>query len=204
MKHHRHISLASVLFASLMLFFSCQDADEADIISQEDQKDQAIMDKALMEAEEYVDELEANVPEESRSKWKRPDIACIVYKFQNGNGPNGNKLLYKTWDGERKGYYEVTEEEVTAIVKPNTIICHFRGGALSALNAIEFDEPSRAIIGEGNNFEYVRNYWWVTYIPASAPVDAQLKYDIVYDVRNDGEGPIRLDPKIDVVDRAED
>lgn len=202
MKHHRHISLATILFAFLVLFNSCQDSTDAEVITAEDQNDQAIMDKALKEATEYVNELEENVPEESRTEWKRPDIACVVYKFQKGNGQNANKLLYKTWDSDRKGYYEVTEEEVTAIVNPNTIIFHFRGASLRALNEIEFDEASMNIIGSGNNFEYIPNYLWITYIPASVSTDAELKYDIVYDVRNDGAGPIRLDPKVKVEERA--
>ncbi|MDW3194155.1 MAG: hypothetical protein R8G66_17410 [Cytophagales bacterium] len=197
MKHHRYLSIPTIFLIVLTVFVSCQESTQVSTLDQ--QNDQALLNTALAQADQYVSDLEATVPEVSRSEWEKPDVLCILYKFKNGNGNNGRKLLYNAWDERRQGYIEVTEEEVTAIVKPNTIICHFRGSGLLALNAIEFDEASRNMIGAANNFEYWRNYWWITFIPPSVPEDVTLKYDIVYDIRNDGEGPIRLDPKVVVV-----
>lgn len=189
MKHHRYLSIPTILLASLVFFVSCQESVN-DIPSAED-KD---MTAALNLVDEELISIESNLPEDARANWRKPTCVVTVLKFDNKN----SRLTYNTWNDEQKKYVEVTEEEITAILRPGDWMWHYRGGGLKALNLIEYDAASRAIVGNGI-YEVRRNRLWLTKIPENCG-EVTLKYDIVYDARNDGEGPIRLDPKIDVVD----
>ncbi len=189
MKHHRYFSLSAILFASLVLFISCQES--TDILSTEN-KDDPFMTEALDLIDKELTSIESNLPEASRANWRRPEYSVTCLKYDKNN----DRLVYSTWNDDIKGYVEVTEEEITAFVKPGTWMFHYRGGGLSALNAIEYDAASRAIIGNAT-YEIYPGRLWLTKVPESCG-DALLKYDIVYNVRNDGQGPIRLDPKIEV------
>lgn len=155
------------------------------------------MAEALDLVEEELQSVEANIPEESRSSWKRPTYSVICYKYEIKGNETEGKLTYSTWNDEIQGYIEVTEEEITAFVTPGTWIFQCRGGGMKSLNGIEFDAYSRSVIGDGN-YELIPNKLWLTVIPENTG-DVQLKYDILYDASKDDQGVIRLDPKIEVV-----
>lgn len=191
MKHHRYLSIPIVVLAMMILFVSCQESSDIVVVEQEIIQEE--FDAAIQEVEIYLDEVKQNAPEESRTNGKY-DYSITLLRYDN----NTEKLLYNTWDDDQKEYVEVTEEEITATVEPGCYVFTFSGKGLKALNAIEYDEPSRSILGSNSNYAIIPNRLWLTVIPENTPTSVELKYDIIYDARNDGEGPIRLDPKVKV------
>lgn len=194
MKNHRYLSLPTILVVSLVLFVACQNSP--DVLSPDEETNDPQMIQALELIEKEFQSIEADLPEASRVNYVRPRYTVTLLKYDKGNKNTEGKLTYSTWDDGIQGYVEVTEEEITAFVTPGSWVFHCKGGGLSALNAIEYDAPSRAIIGDGT-YEVLPGLLWLTRIPENAD-EVELKYDIVYDAAGDGQGPIRLDPKIKV------
>lgn len=195
MKHHRYLSIPAILLIALTIFVSCQESPEVSLLDTNEQVSlQTEMESARNLIERQIEDNLSNFPENARSENESWDVYFTLIGADNETGD----VLYATWNDNVQGYVPVTEDEVTATVRPNSLCFWVKARGLSALNAIEFDEPSNAIIGQGNTVELLDDLLWVTFFGPAIPDNTTLKYDIVYDCAGDGQGPIRLDPKIKV------
>lgn len=192
MRNHRYPSILAVLLLSLFVFNSCQESQDIAPLEEADPFEA----EALEAVELEIDAIESNLPEDARRRGGPWEYAVTILKCSTDE--NGeSQLLYNTLGDGIRGYTVVTEESITATTKPGTLVFWFRGRGMKKLNAIEFDEESRALIGN-NTAALIRNKLWVSYIPENVPNGTLLKYDIVYESRLNDDGPIRLDPKLEV------
>ena len=103
--------------------------------------------------------------------------------------------MFSTKDDDIRGYDGVDEQTVTAEVEPGDLVFWYRGGGLSDLDGLEFEEPS------SDPDEINDDLMWVMEVPEIELEDDEvvfLKYDILYTYRGYSGPAIRLDPKLKV------
>ena len=171
----RILRVRQLALVSIFLFVACQ--DEVINKSQVDED----MIAAVSLAEDYLQTV--------KGRFEDSDKAITVLKYKDG------KLLFDTNTDDFKGYQEVVETSVTAIVDPGDYIFWFAGGGLSEVDSIDFDEASEAYLDDLPE-DFVPHKMWVIRVPLSCE-QQMLKYDIVYVARENGIR-VRLDPKITV------
>lgn len=167
------------LFLVLLAFvvISCQE----DVFKTPDSIDEDMITATSL-AEEYLTN--------TRGRFEDSERSITVLKYQDG------KLLFSTNTDDVRGYQEVVETSITAIVEPGEFIFWFSGGGLKEVEAIEFDGASQEILEDLPN-DFVPEKMWVVQVPDSVQAgEVSLKYDIVYEPR--GGIQVRLDPKIQI------
>ena len=174
-----------LLFATLIVFISisCQKDsvnEEIDLIDED-------MLTATQLADEYLYSTTGRTNHEK---------AITVLKFYDG------KLLYATNTDDYNGYFEVTEETVTATISEDEYVFWFSGGGVTDLEGIEFDDESQAQLSDDPEEINMDRMWMITGYEEIESEDDEdvtyLKYDIVYDYFGNEGDPIRLDPKLKV------
>lgn len=120
--------------------------------------------------------------------------SITVLQYRNG------ELYFNTNTDDIKGYQLLTETSVTAYVKPGEYIFWFSGGGVTDLDSIDFDATSEMYLDDLAE-EINADKMWVVKMPEIYdPSFQMLKYDIVYESREEEGEYIRLDPKIQVHD----
>jgi len=177
MKRHNLIPSFLIVVISFFLFNSCQHQE----INKNNEPEQDML-KASAMAEDYL--------KNTNARTRGHEIVVTVLAYSDG------KLYYATNKDNIRGYQEVTEETVTAIVEPGAYVFWFAGYGITYLDAIEFDEQSQSNLD--NSSQVSLGVMWTVSIPEDN-VDAEyLKYDIVYQYRGNQGAPVRLDPKLRV------
>ncbi len=180
------------LYLLLLVFFTlaCQEED----IPNEIDEDMAI---ATASVDDYLQQMVGYNDTGSTSRVLKDSIDDInhsitVLKFNRG------KLVYNTNTDDLSGYNEVGEMTVTAYVNPGEYIFWFAGDGIYLLDDIDFDY--RAVKFLGDLPEYLLKYkMWVVKVPNDYdPNHDVLKYDIVYETRENAGVKVRLDPKIQI------
>ncbi|WP_424963059.1 hypothetical protein [Ekhidna sp.] len=159
-----------------LLFIACQE----DSIVESDELDQDMIAASEL-ADEYL--------KSEKGRFEDSDKSITVLKYTDG------KLMFDTNTDDFKGYQEVEETSVTAVVEPGDYIFWFAGIGLSEVDEIDFDEPSQEILGD-LPVDFIPQKMWIIRIPPNTTQNS-LKYDIVY-VPEGSNTSIRLDPKIKV------
>ncbi|MDH5610807.1 MAG: hypothetical protein OEY56_15125 [Cyclobacteriaceae bacterium] len=170
-----------LFFSFVVLSLACQE----DVANEE----LDLIDKDMVQATELADSYLA-----SSQARRKSDKSITILKYMDG------KLWFATNTDKKRGYQEVTEETVTAYVNPGEHVFWFSGGGVSDLEGIEFDAASQYQLVNSPE-EINPDKMWVIMIPEDREIDADgfLKYDIIYQIQgNEGEPPIRLDPKLKV------
>ena len=160
-----------------LLFIACQE----DSVIESNELDEDMLAASEL-AEDYL--------KSEKGRFEDSDKSITVLKY------SGGKLMFDTNTDDYKGYQEVEETSVTAIVEPGDYIFWFAGFGLSEVDDIDFDEPSEEILGD-LPVDFIPQKMWVIRIPPGT-TDKTLKYDIVYTTSYNKDLPIRLDPKITV------
>lgn len=173
----RIIRVKQLAIISLFLLVACQD----EAIDQPEPVDDDMITATFL-ADGYLQSM--------RGKFEDSDKSITVLKHKEG------KLLFDTNTDDYKGYQEVVETSVTAIVEPGEYIFWFSGGGLSEVDSIDFDEASEPYL-EDLPEDFVPEKMWVIQIPTNIHPNTTLKYDIVYVAKENGIR-VRLDPKITV------
>ncbi|WP_420576990.1 hypothetical protein [Ekhidna sp.] len=173
----RILRVRQLALIAILLFVACQD----EVIEENSIDEDMIAATAL--ANDYLETV--------KGRFEDSDKAITVLKHKDG------KLLFDTNTDDFKGYQEVVETSITAIVNPGDYIFWFAGGGLSEVDSIEFDEASEAYLGDLPE-DFVPHKMWVIRVPLLTDQNqTSLKYDIVYVARENGIR-VRLDPKITV------
>ncbi|SNS93207.1 hypothetical protein SAMN05421640_1675 [Ekhidna lutea] len=107
-----------------------------------------------------------------------------------------DKLYFATNTDDVKGYQELTETSITAIVDPGEFVFWYAGGGVSDLDGIEFDPTSQDDLDEYPE-EINADRMWKLQVPMDGDLP-MYKYDILYQHKDNDGTPIRLDPKIRV------
>ena len=195
-----------ILFLSFLLFMAiaCQDESVEDPIEEIDQD----MEMATLLADEYLQSLGGRAESSESSitvfKHKKGDM---LYNT-NGDDDDGDDDDGDDDDGDddnEGGYLEVIETTVTAHARPGDFLFWYAGGGVSDLVEIDFDESSDQALGEFP-IEINTGHMWVIQIPYDIDPEVEyLKYDIVYQYKEQGQVSevIRLDPKIQMSAVAE-
>lgn len=123
--------------------------------------------------------------------------SITVLKFKDGD------LVYNTNTDTIQGYHKIFETTVTATVSPGEMIFWFAGAGITSLDSIEFDSYSIEFLDELPS--EIKGYkMWVVQVPEDYDPDHNiLKYDIIYESKEEAGVKVRLDPKI-VIGGAED
>ena len=186
-QNSKRLGLLLVFFVFFTL--ACQEDNLREEIDPE-------MEQATAMADHYLFSLVTN---QADSKTRRGrdaiddiDRSITVLKFHK------DRLVYKTNTDDKSGYDYVGETTVTAYVNPGEYIFWFAGGGISMLDSIDFDNESVEFLDELP--EYLLDYeMWVVKVPEDYdPEHNVLKYDIVYETRENAGIKIRLDPKIQI------
>jgi hypothetical protein len=174
----KHLSILKqfCLVAAFSIFF---------IACQEDSINEDIDDEAMITATKLADEYLASSDARIASE---KSITVFLYRY--------GKLYYATNTDNLRGYREVSEETVTALLTPGENMFWFGGPGISDLAGIEFDNDSQSKL-ENEPEEIISNRLWRVKVPENSD-EAELKYDILYQIRGNSGAPIRLDPKIKI------
>lgn len=165
-----------VLIATLLI--ACQEYNDnkVDLIDTD-------MDIAILLADEH--QISENGRKDSKGR------AITVFKYLKG------VVYFDTNTDDYRGYQELKETSVTAIVQPGEYIYWYSGGGITDLEDIEFDSDSESYLDELPE-EFKPDRMWVLKVPENYDLTHEhLKYDIIYESK-DKEGYIRLDPKIQI------
>ncbi len=163
----------------ILICVSCQD----DLVEEEGNQ----VDDDMLEATRLADQYLA-----SRSgRYEMSMKAVTVLKFKDG------QLYFTTSGSDFLGYEVVTEESITAIAAPGEYLFWFAGEGLSVLDGIEFDEISEMELDDLPE-ELHDKKMWVTQLSPETTSGEDLKYDILYQSRDNDGVTIRLDPKIKI------
>ena len=194
MNNRRYLPIPAIFLIVLSVFISCQEYTEINAVNEQLPTLKQEMAAAHDLITTQIVENPSRFPENARVGGSSIEYVITLVAFDKEAG----ELVYFTRDDEMRDWTPVTEEEITAVVQPNSMICWVRSRGLSALSAIEFDTASNEILGEDNTIELINDLLWLTYVGSHVPENETLKYDIVYDRKGDGSGPIRLDPKVQI------
>lgn len=171
----------SLILAFLLIFtISC----EEDI--QPQNEEDPYMEEAIQLADDYI---------ESTGQARRSvRIAITVLQYYEG------KLYYATNTDNIRGYREVGEQTITAYVEPGEYMFWFTGAGVTELDGIEFDVVATYKLHNAPE-EVNPAKLWLIQVPEDIETndEDELKYDIIYQYKgNEGNDPIRLDPKLKV------
>lgn len=175
----KHLHIEKLLLSFFLLFISmaCQ---EDSILETEIEETDLDMQAAILMADQYLNSV--------RGKSDKSEKSITVLKYYK------DKLYFATNTDDIKGYQELTETSVTAIVEPGEFIFWYSGGGVTDLDGIEFDPTSQDDLDEFPE-EINADKMWKIQVPADGDL-SMYKYDILYDYKGNSGAPIRLDPKI--------
>lgn len=174
------LRIKQLAFFSVLLLIACQ---EDSLIEEE------IFDEDLAAATILADQYFTDFGGRSNGDYER---AITILKYKDG------EIYYNTNTDDINGYQVVTETTITAFVEPGEYIFWYRGGGLDALEEVDFDEDAEAYLDQLPD-EYKDDKMWVLQVPTDYdPEHDELKYDIVYESKDNTGVIIRLDPKIKI------
>lgn len=153
------------------------------------------VDEDLEAASEIVNEYFNEVG--GRSSGTQFAITILQY--------NDGQIYFNTNTDDIEGYQIVNETTVTANVKPGDFVFWYRGNGLLDVGDIDFDDQSESYLAQKPS-EYL-DLLWVLQVPFDFDTEHdELKYDIVYESKDNEGVVIRLDPKIEIdeTDEADD
>lgn len=192
----RSVSILSTIWVLFIVFtiLSCSDNNMTDQLIDETDKD---MELATELVSNYLATRADSYGTTKGRRVKTDDIDAIdvsitVLKFHRGN------LVYKTNTDDISGYDLVGETTVTAHVEPGELIFWFAGAGLKSLDSIDFAQEDVSFLGDLP--DYLHDFdMWVIQVPEDYDTDHEhLKYDIVYESKENAGIKIRLDPKIQI------
>lgn len=164
-----------------LLLLACQD----DIPGEQELTDED-MEAAILLADEHFQS-------ESGRSYNANKIVTVI-KFKD------NQLFYKTSKSGVESYELLEETSVTAFAKPGDFIYWYSGGGVTDLEEIDFDDDDEDYLDDLPE-EINMDRMFVLRVPLNYNTNhAFLKYDIVYESKNNRGMYIRLDPKIGVID----
>ncbi|MEP1034557.1 hypothetical protein [Ekhidna sp.] len=174
------LSIKQLALIIILLLTSCQE----DKILENPEPFDEDMSAATLIADEYFNDLGGR-----SDKYER---AITILKYKDG------QIYYNTNTDDIEGYQVVTETTVTAYVEPGEYVFWYRGGGLDDLEEVDFDEDAEAYLDQLPE-EYKADSMWVLQIPTEYDsTHSELKYDIVYESKDNEGVVIRLDPKITI------
>ncbi|WP_425393079.1 hypothetical protein [Ekhidna sp.] len=173
-----HVLRLFFAFTLLLVAIACQEDSylEEEILDTDED-----MIAAIQLADDYLNSI--------RGRDANAEKSITVLKYHKG------KLFFATNTDEIKGYQELTETSVTAIVEPGEYLFWYSGGGVTDLDGIEFDPNSQEDFDEFPE-EINEDKMWKIQVPDDGNL-SMYKYDILYQYKGT-ESPIRLDPKIRV------
>lgn len=177
------VTLLILLFVAI----ACQDDQFEKEIDLEDED----MIAAIEMAEDYLNSTNA------RSNGK-VEKSITVLKYKDG------VLYYNTNTDDIPEYQVIEETSITAYAEPGEYVFWYSGGGVTDLGEIDFDETAEEFLENLPN-EVKDGHMWAIQVPERAEGQDEnvihLKYDIVYETNN-SSGPIRLDPKVEIIDNS--
>lgn len=137
---------------------------------------------ATLLADEYFNEFKGRTNGSER--------AITILKYKDG------QIYFNTNTDDVDGYQVVTETTVTAYVEPGEFVFWYRGGGLDDLEEVDFDEDAEAYLDQLPD-EYKEDQMFVLQMPHESDSSTiELKYDIVYESKDEPGVVVRLDPKV--------
>ena len=183
------LSIKQLALLSGLILIACQ---EDSLIENPDLIDEDL-EAATLLADEYFNDLG------TRGKRRGDEHAITILKYQDG------QIYYNTNTDDIDDYQIVTETTITAYVEPGEYVFWYRGGGLNDLEDVDFDDDAEAYLLEELPDEYKKDKMWVLHVPEDYNSEQyELKYDIVYESKENKGVVIRLDPKITVGGHVED
>ena len=147
-----------------------------------------IIDEDLEAASAVVD----NYFNEMGGRSSSPDVSITILQYKNG------KIYFNTNTDDIEEYQVVNETTVTAYVEPGEFVFWYRGNGLADVGDIDFDDKADTYLTKKPD-EYL-DLLWVLQVPHDYdPEHDELKYDIVYESKNNEGVVIRLDPKLKII-----
>ncbi|MEO9483383.1 MAG: hypothetical protein ABJG47_08065 [Ekhidna sp.] len=174
------LRIKQLAFIFVLSLIACQ---EDPLIEKIDPIDEDLEEATLL-ADEYFNDIGGRANTDERS--------ITILKYIDG------QILFNTNTDTISGYQVVTETTITACVVPGEYVFWYRGGGLDDLEGVDFDEDAEAYLNQLPD-EYKEDKMWVLKVPDEFdPEHDELKYDIVYESKDNEGVVIRLDPKIQV------
>ena len=178
------MKLSNMRLSAFLIIFTllaCQDDQPIN--------DQSIdIDQDMLDAIDLAEEHQNSIGGRSSNNPK----SITILKYKDG------ELQFNTNTDNINGYTNVTETTITAYAEPGEFIYWYSGGGLTDLEDIDFDDDDEDFLDELPD-EYKADKMWVLRIPEDYdPANGHLKYDIVYESKDNEGIYIRLDPKIQV------
>ncbi len=174
------LKIKQLVFLCVIFLISCQEdklTEQPEIIDED-------LAEATLIADEYFVEKGGRTGSDERS--------ITILKFKDGN------IYYNTNTDDIDGYQIVTETTITAYVEPGEYVFWYRGGGLDDLEDVDFDEDAEEYLDELPD-EYKDDKMWVLKVPEDYdPAHDELKYDIVYESKDNKGVVVRLDPKLQI------
>lgn len=196
---HLATRILTLFFLSIQ-FHSCMESPEITELE--------TIDKEFLEATQVIDDLIESIDtstengRKKKSKWEDSKKSITILKYKKGKKNKPGELQFNTNRDKLKGFTPISEETVTAIVKPGELVFWYAGGGIEELVGIEFVPDAQSELGELPE-DLDKNHMWYVWIPKDAK-PGELKYDILYRLQekyrnSESDGPIRLDPKLHVI-----
>ncbi|WP_462252911.1 hypothetical protein [Ekhidna sp.] len=178
----KYLNIRQLAFVFILFLLACQ---EDELIENQP------IDEDLIAASQLADEY-FNI----KGRTGSTERAITVLKYVDGN------IYFNTNTDDVDGYQIVTETTVTAYVEPGEFVFWYRGGGLDDLEDVDFDENAEAYLNQLPE-EFKEDQMFVLQVPETYdPNNDELKYDIVYESKENKGVVVRLDPKIGVVDNG--
>lgn len=174
------LKIKQLAFICVFFLIACQE----DSLTEETTPMDEDLEAAMQIADEYFSEKGGRTGSTERS--------ITILKYKDG------QIYYNTNTDDIDDYQIVTETTITAYVKPGEYVFWYRGGGLDDLEDVDFDEEAEEYLNELPE-EYKTDSMWVLKVPSDFdPEHDELKYDIVYESKEDKGVVVRLDPKIKI------
>jgi hypothetical protein len=172
-----------LFFLLTAVIYSCQDSTMEENQIEEESIDMD-MESAIDLSDEFMSSSSARVGVRT---------AVTVFKYKN------DKVYYATNTDDVRGYLELNENTITAIVKPGQWAFWFAGSGMSRLDGIEFQQSIIDLYAI-QPFSIANGRLWALNVPSEVEYNEneELKYDILYSIRGVDGDPIRLDPKLKI------
>ncbi len=178
----KYLNIRQLAFVFILFLLACQ---EDELIENQP------IDEDLIAATQLADEY-FNI----KGRTESTERAITILKYKDGN------IYFNTNTDDVDGYQIVTETTVTAYVEPGEFIFWYRGGGLDDLEDVDFDEDAEAYLDQLPE-EFKDDQMFVLQVPKTYdPDNDELKYDIVYESKENEGVVVRLDPKIGVIDNG--
>ncbi|MEP0984550.1 hypothetical protein [Ekhidna sp.] len=175
----KHFQIEKLVLSIFLLATSIACQEDALLETQIEETDHDML-AAVSMADEYLNSL--------RGKSENTERSITVLRFYK------DRLYFNTNTDTIRGYRELTETSITAIVEPGEFIFWYSGGGVTDLDGIEFDPSSQNDLDEFPE-EINEDKMWKIQVPQDGNLP-MYKYDILYDHKGNSGSPIRLDPKI--------